>query len=273
MATRPASRALAKPRKGRGRPAAGAVPRLRDRLNANRSSRLLGALADPERLRIIQCLESGPRAVGEVCRALGSPLANVSHHLQNLRHAGLVRAQRRGRNVIYSLTPNLFRPPDGDAPAALDFGSCRVELGRAADLPPIPGPQTAPDRSGARSARRPAPAPRVEGRWSGQWQPSGAANASTARGQGRKEIACVVKSVGGGTWHATFQGESGHAYAFNVIMHGRQEGDAVLFKGSADLGEQNGGVFDWLGRATERQFVGYYSSAHYTGVFSLKRSK
>ena len=73
-------------------------------------------------------------------------------------------------------------------------------------------------------------------------------------------------------WHATFQGESGHAYKYSVEMEGRQEGGAVLFKGSADLGERNGGVFDWLGRATEDQFVGYYSSADYAGVFSLKRA-
>src|SRR5439155_11684920 len=115
-------------------------------------------------------------------------------------------------------------------------------------------------------------APRVEGTWIGEWQPSDAANASVARGPGRKEIRCIVEDRGGGLWHATFEGESGHAYKYSVEMEGRLEGGAVLFKGSADLGERNGGVFDWLGRATEEQFVGYYSSAHYTGVFSLKRA-
>lgn len=262
MPTRPASGGTKRP-KTASRPA---VARLRDRLNSNRSSRLLGALADPARLRIIQCLELGPRSVGDVRQALGSPLANISHHLQQLRHAGLVRSQRRGRHIIYSLSPGLFRPPAGDAPAALDFGTCRVELGRAAGSPKARGR----GRRKSPGSDQP-PAPHVEGRWTGQWQPSGAANASTARGQGRSEIVCAVESRGGGIWHATFEGESGHAYKYSVEMRGRQEGDAVLFKGSADLGEQNGGVFDWLGRATEEQFVGYYSSAHYTGVFSLKR--
>lgn len=267
MATRPASTAAARRRKGASPPA---VARLRDRLDSNRSSRLLGALAEPARLRIIQCLERGPRTVTEVRQALASPLANISHHLQQLRHAGLVRAQRRGRNVIYSLTPGLFRPPEGDAPAALDFGYCRVELGRSTDK--VPEGNSTKVRGAARSRGR-LPVPHVEGRWTGEWQPSGAANASTARGHGRKEIVCVVQARGDGVWHATFEGESGHAYKFNVEMHGRQERDAVLFKGAVDLGEQNGGVFDWLGRATERQFVGYYSSAHYTGVFSLKRAR
>ena len=56
-------------------------------------------------------------------------------------------------------------------------------------------------------------------------------------------------------------------------MQGRPEGDTVIFKGSIDLGEQNGGVFDWVGRANEEQFVGFYSSAYYTGVFNLKCGK
>jgi hypothetical protein len=116
------------------------------------------------------------------------------------------------------------------------------------------------------------PAPHVEGRWTGDWTPSGAAHASTARGKGRKEIVCVVEAPVGGVWHATFEGESGHPYKFTATMQGRQEGDTVIFKGSTDLGEANGGVFDWVGRATEEQFIGYYTSAHYTGVFSLRRA-
>jgi hypothetical protein len=34
-------------------------------------------------------------------------------------------------------------------------------------------------------------------------------------------------------------------------------GSAVLFKGPVDLGEQVGGVFDWVGRATDDSFVGF----------------
>ena len=252
--------------------------RLRDRLASKRSARLLGALAEPERLRIIQCLEYGPpRSVGEICKTLGSALANVSHHLQHLRRAGLVRRRRRGRNILYSLTPGLFRPPRGDDPAVLDLGPCRLEL--RGDKAPAPETIDDPPAKPGGHARRRAAAqsrslatPRVEGTWTGQWEPSAAANASVARGGGRPEIVCVVEARGGGTWHATFEGESGHPYKYSVAMKGRQVGSAILFKGSIDLGQQNGGVFDFLGRATEQQFVGYYSSARYTGVFSLRRA-
>ena len=33
----------------------------------------------------------------------------VSHHLQVLRHAGLVRNRKQGRFVLYSLSPNLLQ--------------------------------------------------------------------------------------------------------------------------------------------------------------------
>src|SRR5882757_3895566 len=125
MAKRRAATATPKRAAKAGKPP---VERLRDRLDSKRSSRLLAALAEPERLRIVQCLEKSPSSVGEICKALRSPLANTSHHLQYLRHVGLVRVQRRGRHMHYSLSPGLFRPPEGDAPPAFEFGSCRLEL-------------------------------------------------------------------------------------------------------------------------------------------------
>jgi hypothetical protein len=44
-----------------------------------------------------------------------------------------------------------------------------------------------------------------------------------------------------------------------------------MFKGTTDLGAQDGGVYDWVGRANAKQFVGFYTSAFATGVFSLTR--
>jgi hypothetical protein len=56
-------------------------------------------------------------------------------------------------------------------------------------------------------------------------------------------------------------------------MEGRQVGKVVMFKGTTDLGAQDGGVYDWIGRANEKEFVGFYTSAYYTGVFSLEKAK
>jgi ArsR family transcriptional regulator, lead/cadmium/zinc/bismuth-responsive transcriptional repressor len=60
--------------------------------------RLLG---EHTRLRIaLFCLDR-PRAVGEISDGLGLAANLVSHHLRLLRAARLLRAERRGRQVLY----------------------------------------------------------------------------------------------------------------------------------------------------------------------------
>jgi ArsR family transcriptional regulator len=102
---------------------------MRDRLQSDKCARVLRALADPERLRIVQCLQSGPRTVTCISELLGNEIANVSHHLGVLRNAGLVLDAREGKFVVYSLHPDVFRPgqsrSDGDV---IDLGCCRLEL-------------------------------------------------------------------------------------------------------------------------------------------------
>jgi ArsR family transcriptional regulator len=104
---------------------------MRDQLNSGRCSKFLKALADPDRLKIVQCLQAGPLPVGEISDRLGAPLANVSHHLKQLRIAGLVTGQKRGRQVIYALSPRVLSQPGGkDARDVLELGCCRLELGQ-----------------------------------------------------------------------------------------------------------------------------------------------
>ena len=45
------------------------------------------ALADPERLRLIDALRGGQRTVGELADAIGVALPNASQHLPVLRNA------------------------------------------------------------------------------------------------------------------------------------------------------------------------------------------
>jgi DNA-binding transcriptional ArsR family regulator len=69
--------------------------------------RLLG---DPTRLRILHFLERGRRTVGEITEALETSQPNVSRHLQALRQAGLVRRERSGNFIYYSIgDPVVFR--------------------------------------------------------------------------------------------------------------------------------------------------------------------
>ena len=67
---------------------------------------VLGALADPARLRLVSLLAASPN--GECCgcdltEPLGLSQPTVSHHLKVLYEAGLLDRDRRGRWVYYSL--------------------------------------------------------------------------------------------------------------------------------------------------------------------------
>src|SRR5690242_17722618 len=84
--------------------------RMPESLEPDRCARMLRALADPERLRIVSCLREGPRHVTELAGLLGAEVVNVSHHLGVLRHAGLVLDQKQGRFVVYRLHPDVFQP-------------------------------------------------------------------------------------------------------------------------------------------------------------------
>ena len=102
-----------------------------DTLHSEDCARLLKALADPERLRIVECLRAGPRNVSDLADALRQELANVSHHLGVLRKSGLVTDRKDGKYVVYSLHPDVFRPAaSGQRTDCLDLGCCRLELNR-----------------------------------------------------------------------------------------------------------------------------------------------
>jgi ArsR family transcriptional regulator, arsenate/arsenite/antimonite-responsive transcriptional repressor len=65
------------------------------------------ALAHPGRLDVFFTLVKAKRemAVGEVLDVLKIPAPTLSHHLDQLRRAGLVRGRRQERFVYYSVGP------------------------------------------------------------------------------------------------------------------------------------------------------------------------
>jgi ArsR family transcriptional regulator len=65
---------------------------------------VLKTLANPRRIEILHALSKGPIEVGRLARSLGASQPNVSQHLSVLRSAGLVEAERNGREVRYRLT-------------------------------------------------------------------------------------------------------------------------------------------------------------------------
>lgn len=65
---------------------------------------VLKTLASPRRLEILHRLALGPASVGRLAADLDASQPNVSQHLAVLRAAGLVDAQRDGREVRYDLS-------------------------------------------------------------------------------------------------------------------------------------------------------------------------
>jgi ArsR family transcriptional regulator len=64
---------------------------------------VLRTLANPRRLDILHRLAAGPLEVGRLAESLGLSQPNVSQHLAVLRAAGVVEAERDGREVRYRL--------------------------------------------------------------------------------------------------------------------------------------------------------------------------
>lgn len=62
------------------------------------------ALGHPNRLELLEFLAQGERGVDGLAAATGQSVANASHHLQQLRRAGLVTSRKAGVHVLYRLS-------------------------------------------------------------------------------------------------------------------------------------------------------------------------
>jgi DNA-binding transcriptional ArsR family regulator len=62
------------------------------------------ALANPQRLAIIDLLRSGEVSVGEIAEVLGRSISNTSQHLAVLKSSGLVRCRKEGTTCYYSVS-------------------------------------------------------------------------------------------------------------------------------------------------------------------------
>lgn len=68
--------------------------------------RLVKALSDERRLRLLRRLVDSPLSLTEAAEAMGVSKPTAHHHLAALRHAGLVAFEPRGREKIWSLRGN-----------------------------------------------------------------------------------------------------------------------------------------------------------------------
>lgn len=66
------------------------------------------ALSDPTRREILRILREGELPAGEIAAHFDMAFSSVSRHLGLLTAAGLVRPERDGGRVIYSLTTSVL---------------------------------------------------------------------------------------------------------------------------------------------------------------------
>ena len=74
-----------------------------------RAGVVLRAMAYERRLRILVALRGGEHTLTALTREVPAEITALSHHLRHLQDARLVRRQRRGRQVVYSLADDETR--------------------------------------------------------------------------------------------------------------------------------------------------------------------
>ena len=83
-----------------------------------RQARVLKALANESRLKIVDRLSRGECSVGELTEMIGSDPSTVSKHLAVLRAHGIVLDRREGNVVYYTLL----------TPCVMNFFSCATQV-------------------------------------------------------------------------------------------------------------------------------------------------
>jgi DNA-binding transcriptional ArsR family regulator len=66
------------------------------------------ALSDPTRRAILRALRKGSKSAGDIAAAFDLTKPTLSHHFRVLQAAGLLRAERRGTSIVYTLQTNVL---------------------------------------------------------------------------------------------------------------------------------------------------------------------
>jgi ArsR family transcriptional regulator len=66
------------------------------------------ALSDPSRRRILKLLQAGSQTAGGISESFAMTKGSLSHHFNVLKAANLIRCERRGQQLVYSLNTTVF---------------------------------------------------------------------------------------------------------------------------------------------------------------------
>ncbi len=116
-----------------------------------------GALGDPTRRAVFECVAERPRAVSELAELVPVTRPAVSQHLKVLKEAGLVTDRREGNRRIYQLDPTGIEQLRSylDRFWGTALGAFKVAAERPVRPSEAPPPERAADlRRGRLSGRR-----------------------------------------------------------------------------------------------------------------------
>lgn len=94
------------------------VGKVKDADVFRRQARVLKALANESRLKIVDRLSKGESSVGELTDLVGSDRTTISKHLAVLRSHDIVRDRREGNVVYYTLL----------TPCVMNFFACATQV-------------------------------------------------------------------------------------------------------------------------------------------------
>jgi len=97
-------------------------------LSPRQCAKVLKALADETRLRLLKSLLVEEKCVTELVRELRCSQPHISHHLRILRNSGLVEGLREGKQVCYRIAPAVQRALANRQGRALNFGCCELRF-------------------------------------------------------------------------------------------------------------------------------------------------
>ncbi|RZK43839.1 MAG: ArsR family transcriptional regulator [Hymenobacter sp.] len=78
----------------------------------DRLSRILKALTNPTRLRVLLLLQGSELPVNQICQRLAVERTHISHMLAKLTALGLLQARRAGKQLLYSAVDSVPINPD-----------------------------------------------------------------------------------------------------------------------------------------------------------------
>lgn len=68
------------------------------------------ALADPTRLKILECIQNDEKCICEVIPFTGKSQPNVSQHLKVLKNAGIIQERKEGTRIMLKISnPEMYR--------------------------------------------------------------------------------------------------------------------------------------------------------------------